>query len=196
MGSGCAAYTHISYHISPNKTWIFKTHLFFFFIFSPLMFGLKGNNSLVLRKRTDLTSFTLRAVLNSQRLISLSSPAMLSNCLVTHSSQRASSSTLMMQDTPLQPEETSTTFDPCECLIQRLALLNHQFGHFLLHHSSWITFWCLAETKVVFLAEIKQLNPNKEHQTDKSLFRKESKLHFSSAHSNICYIYFHNSSVF
>lgn len=36
MGSGCAAYTHISYHISPNKTWIFKTHLFFFFHFFTL----------------------------------------------------------------------------------------------------------------------------------------------------------------
>lgn len=43
-----------------------------------------------------LTSLTFRAVLNSSMSISLSSPAMLSNCLVTHSSQRASSSRLMV----------------------------------------------------------------------------------------------------
>lgn len=42
------------------------------------------------------TSLTLRAVLNSSMSISLSSPAMLSNCLVTQSSQRASASTLMV----------------------------------------------------------------------------------------------------
>lgn len=42
------------------------------------------------------TSLTLRAVLNSSMSISLSSPAMLSNCLVTQSSHRASASTLMV----------------------------------------------------------------------------------------------------
>lgn len=51
------------------------------------------------------TSLTLRAVLNSSMSISWSSPAMLSNCLVTQSSQRASASALMVSSSAEEEEE-------------------------------------------------------------------------------------------